>query len=187
MKKVLLALTIVAMMAASASALNVLGGKLGVGVEMIDLDGMGTNPFVSLDFGAIQARAGVTVTNTPKTGDETGSGKAFDDSTTGLTGSVLYTLWSGNWAPYVGGRLAWQNAIVNIGSDTAQARTITTSLSVPVGVKWMVLNNVNFYVEMDALNMTTVMLSNVDKDVTTGGTTTTWFGTSARLGAVLYL
>jgi|GEM_PF-5268713 len=189
MKKVLLALTLVAFLATSASALEVLGGKLGVGVEMIDLDGAGANPFVSLDYGALQVRVAPNVVNVPKTSS---TSNLYDDSQTSLMLSGLYSLGSGNWAPYVGGRLLWINNMSNDGSPTAQTRTIATQLSIPVGVKWMVLNNVNFYVEMDAYKAGTVIVTSKDDDTTvmsygpvTNGNE--WFDTSARLGAVLYL
>jgi hypothetical protein len=196
MKKVLLALTIVALVASTASALEVLGGKLGVGVENVSLGGTGASaPFVSLDLNAIplQVRAGLDLYNNPK--DLT---DPYPSNYSTLFVSALYSLSSGNWAPYVGAKLSLTNDFVNSGSPVAafgsstdpvpQYRLTSTVLDIIIGVQWKILNNVSFYIDTNIVEFGSTRINGgglEDKDVY--GSWQGYDDNSVNLGAVLTL
>ncbi len=176
MKKLLLALTIVALVASAASALDVLGGMAGVGVKQINVGSInGTSPFITYSpnaMPALQVRVGYT-SNTDRDPRDNTSGTAGDTIRLG----AKYNLWAAAIAPYVGAEIVGTRTI-----DDGRVISSSQTLTVILGAEWQVLKQASLILEWNALSMATTMN---DHQVTDDSKTV--LAPTITCGGILYL
>ncbi len=212
MKKVLLALTLVALVATSASA-SFLGGRWGAGAEFSPWDAQYVNenflynsyvpfeaknqivPFISYDpdmLPALQLRLGL-FTNQLKTGLNTNSegDPRVNDSNSEISIAGLYRLWSGDVAPYVGAKIGVINQFYspfsywnyNSGTNSAWENLNTVYGKIIVGAEWKVARMASILFNWDLLTSSTSMWKMPNPDYNGGNGITETFSEGSLFGA----
>jgi hypothetical protein len=161
MKKVLLALTMVALIATSASALSVLGGRIGIGAEEIGTDITNNNgaggayPFISWDpegMPALQMRLGFNSWQ-----DKVSGADPDKDSYSEVSLAGIYRLGSGDIVPTVGLKIGVENQYwaVNPWDPAGWVNDNTVSATLMLGAEWKVLKQISLLANWNALVLST--------------------------------